>query len=336
MTGGDQAGAGLYDLGGTTTVTQSTISGNVASASGSDGGGVATSTGNVTLVHVTMHGNSSGDPGDALVNQSGSIGVRHTIVDDGPTACVGATDQGGNVDAGSSCGLPPGDSNLDPLIRPLADNGGPTQTHALAVGSPAADRIATPDCSLPTDQRGFPRPYGAGCDAGAYELYPCMGSGATVLGTEGPDAITGSDGPDVILAFGGEDTIDGGADNDTLCGGDGDDVLDGSQGDDGLDGGAGTDTATFAGGPPVGASTAGASGQGIDVLSGVENLVGTDGKDRLTGDAGRNVLAGGSANDRLSGKAGKDRLVGGKGRDRCNGGGGRDKGPGCELRRKIP
>jgi hypothetical protein len=56
----------------------------------------------------------------------------------------------------------------DPLLEPLAENGG-TMTHALQQGSPALD--VAPLCPPPeTDQRGIPRPQGDGCDVGAYEL----------------------------------------------------------------------------------------------------------------------------------------------------------------------
>ena len=49
----------------------------------------------------------------------------------------------------------------------LADNGGPTQTHALLPGSVAIDFAG--DCGLETDQRGLPRNDGA-CDSGSYEF----------------------------------------------------------------------------------------------------------------------------------------------------------------------
>jgi hypothetical protein len=61
--------------------------------------------------------------------------------------------------------------HADPLLGPLADNGGPTQTHALLPGSPALDHGANPD-ELAFDQRGagFARLSGAGVDIGAFEL----------------------------------------------------------------------------------------------------------------------------------------------------------------------
>ena len=57
---------------------------------------------------------------------------------------------------------------LDPGLAPLADNGGFAVTHALLAGSSAVDAALVANC-LPEDQREIPRPFGAGCDAGAYE-----------------------------------------------------------------------------------------------------------------------------------------------------------------------
>ena len=52
----------------------------------------------------------------------------------------------------------------------LQDNGGPTQTVALGGGSSALDVVPSNVCPVATDQRGVPRPQGAACDAGAFEL----------------------------------------------------------------------------------------------------------------------------------------------------------------------
>ena len=51
----------------------------------------------------------------------------------------------------------------------LADNGGPTFTHALLEGSPAIDKIPEEDCKVGTDQRGVVRPQNLKCDIGAFE-----------------------------------------------------------------------------------------------------------------------------------------------------------------------
>ncbi|GAB2988487.1 right-handed parallel beta-helix repeat-containing protein [Actinotalea caeni] len=105
---------------------------------------------------------------------------------DGP-ACVAGdaapTDAGFNVVSDTSCSL--GGSSLtgaDPLLQPLGDNGGPTQTMLLLAGSPAVDLVPEGTsvpwdggtievCGDGTDQRGpgYPRLSGAACDAGAAE-----------------------------------------------------------------------------------------------------------------------------------------------------------------------
>jgi len=64
---------------------------------------------------------------------------------------------------------------VDPLLGPLAFNGGPTRTRALYAVSPAIDGGSNP-LSLVTDQRGtgFPRVVGAAVDIGAYEFSAAM------------------------------------------------------------------------------------------------------------------------------------------------------------------
>ncbi len=65
-------------------------------------------------------------------------------------------------------------TGADPMLDPLANNGGPTRTHALIAGSPAIDSGDDPNCPA-TDQRGFSRPADgdgdstATCDMGAFE-----------------------------------------------------------------------------------------------------------------------------------------------------------------------
>lgn len=61
-------------------------------------------------------------------------------------------------------------SPVDPLLGPLADNGGQTWTMALLAGSPALDIDGAADCLENRDQRSIDRPQGSGCDAGAFEL----------------------------------------------------------------------------------------------------------------------------------------------------------------------
>jgi hypothetical protein len=61
-------------------------------------------------------------------------------------------------------------SPIDPLLGPLQDNGGPTQTHALLAGSPAIDRGLSPDGAPPSDQCGVGR--SGAPDIGAFEYTP--------------------------------------------------------------------------------------------------------------------------------------------------------------------
>jgi hypothetical protein len=62
-------------------------------------------------------------------------------------------------------------TNLDPMLGPLTNNGGPTMTFNLLPGSPCINAIT--NGSYPsTDQRGFPRPNGNGASIGAVEYYP--------------------------------------------------------------------------------------------------------------------------------------------------------------------
>ena len=64
---------------------------------------------------------------------------------------------------------------VDPLLGPVADNGGPTPTNLPEAGSPVVDAIPAGtavlcDGTIATDQRGFARPLGAACDIGAVEV----------------------------------------------------------------------------------------------------------------------------------------------------------------------
>ncbi len=58
-----------------------------------------------------------------------------------------------------------------PVIGPLANNGGATLVHMLKLGSPAIDGVVGSDAPS-TDQRGLPRPQGAGFDIGAVKRQP--------------------------------------------------------------------------------------------------------------------------------------------------------------------
>jgi VCBS repeat-containing protein len=122
--------------------------------------------------------------------------------------------------------------------------------------------------------------------------------------------ITGSGYADVMTAGSTGISFFGNAGNDTLTGGAGNDTLGGGDGDDVLNGGAGVDAATYfgAGGVTVNLSLAGPqnTGEGMDTLSNIENLRGSELDDILTGNAEANVLEGGWGADTLNGAAGSD------------------------------
>lgn len=289
-------GGGIENNGGSATLTNVTISGNRANASG---GGLESS-GSATLNNVTVTGNTAdadanvfSADGGGFRRFSGTLNLQDTIVagntDASPPAeapdCFGAPTSLGNNLIGTTkgCGFVPAGGDLpdvDALLGPLADNGGGTFTHALLAGSPAIDRGS--GCA-PTDQRGVPRPQGAACDVGAYELVPsavpaCQGKVATIVGTAGVDTLRGTKKKDVIVGLGGNDKISGRGGGDRVCAGGGKDKVSGGAGKDHLNGEKGNDVLR--------------GGRGKDILKGGK------GKDTLIGGRGHDILKGGPGKDK--------------------------------------
>ncbi|MEM9222098.1 MAG: choice-of-anchor Q domain-containing protein [Pseudomonadota bacterium] len=154
-------GGGIYNQAGLLTIRSSTISGN--SSRIGDGGGVSflNTASTFTEIASTIVFNNSGNDiakgafGDLPVpNLSGSnnlVGRADALLTDG---------QNGNIVG----------PNIDPLLGPLTDNGGPTPTVALLPGSPAINNGSNPG-NLQFDQRGtgFDRSIGDAPDIGAFE-----------------------------------------------------------------------------------------------------------------------------------------------------------------------
>lgn len=147
---------------GAATIYNSTIAANQATYSGS-GGGIfdaqlsAATPVSITLVSSIVAKNTgAGVPDDIYLAGSGPLTVG------GTNSLVMAT--------GSNTTLPAGTLNADPLLAPLANNGGPTWTMGLLAGSPAIDAGSNPS-NFANDQRGsgFPRVVGAAVDIGAFE-----------------------------------------------------------------------------------------------------------------------------------------------------------------------
>ena len=188
-------GAALYNEG-VMVVTGTTIKGNSAT----DHGGGMFNFGNASIANSTFTQNKAGFSGSGIFNfgvmtvynttLAGNIGfytlmnmspallsIANSIID-APDGSWGCVNDGGTIsysannlfDVARECGS---FSNADPLLNPLADNGGPTHTMALQGDSPAIDAGNDDVCSGGltggVDQRGAPRPYGAHCDIGAFE-----------------------------------------------------------------------------------------------------------------------------------------------------------------------
>jgi Dockerin type I domain len=194
-TGGQGGGIFFSDVGPAgLTVRNSTISGNTAT----DGGGIAfdrlfglarflnsTITGNVsttpaygtggifvpfgsdgvlTLVSTIVSGNIgsiTGGISDIAVASAVTVNVNFSAVGD-PNGFTPSASSGNNLPFGAVLGL-----------VPLADNGGPTKTHALSLSSLAIN-AGTNSAGLTTDQRGngFLRVSGSAADIGAFEVQP--------------------------------------------------------------------------------------------------------------------------------------------------------------------
>jgi hypothetical protein len=163
------AGIVIY-AGDKVTLVNSTVSGN-ASSNGSASGWAAVMGDTVAVINSTVADNPFGGVGAGI--PGGAVILRNAILaNNGGESCAGVapaaaiTREGRNISDDDTCGGPAQIMIGDPEIGPLADNGGPTRTHALLAGSPAIN--AGTSCSVTVDQRHTPRD--AACDIGAFEF----------------------------------------------------------------------------------------------------------------------------------------------------------------------
>lgn len=204
-------GGAIYNDGGTVTINSGTLVGN---SSSSNGGAIATGSASVnTLTNATLSSNSAaaggglyntgtttlnnvtifGNSGGGLNQQGGTMSLGNSIVAGNGSDCSGTiTSLGYNLIQNSAgctlSGTTTGNLSGDPQLGPLASNGGSSQTHALAFGSPALDAANNATCAA-TDQRGLVRPQdgngdsSAVCDMGAFELAAFTGPTPTPTNT---------------------------------------------------------------------------------------------------------------------------------------------------------
>ena len=160
-----------------------------AAASTEDGGRTTLSFDTIAFNSAIGTGAAGGDLySDNGGNDPDGFTISYTIVADGAAPVGGDCNSNDETDGGylssgynltdgiaatgaAACNFTQSTDLLgDARLGPLANNGGPTQTEALAVGSPALDAIPTSNTSCTgTDQRGDARPEGSGCDIGALE-----------------------------------------------------------------------------------------------------------------------------------------------------------------------
>jgi hypothetical protein len=185
-----------YGASGEIQVLQSTISGNTTRGGEAGygegmGGAIGTIGAELLVLNSTIAFNTASHVGGGLAPDIGSYGGATTLV----SSIVAQNQAPRNAEIGLPDWAPPpavaGSNNLllaapdaevilpadtlfaDPLLQPLAGNGGPTATHAIPACSPAIDAGLNPE-DAEFDQRLDPyvRVFAGGVDIGAFELQP--------------------------------------------------------------------------------------------------------------------------------------------------------------------
>ena len=214
--GGNGVGGGIDIVSGSAVITESTLAGNQTTGGhagaggagnppglpGTDGqglGGALANAGTLTVVGVTISTNAvmsvpGGSGGGLATLAAGTTSIRNTIVaantaPDSPDVDGTLNSQGYNLigDGTGGSGYVASDlvgtsgTPIDPLLGPLQDNGGPTRTMALLLGSPAIDAGDNTDAPQ-WDQRGpgFPRIVNGIIDIGAFEYQGSPPEGSVV------------------------------------------------------------------------------------------------------------------------------------------------------------
>jgi CSLREA domain-containing protein len=172
-------GGGIEFSQGVSSVLNSTFSNNRVELY--SGGGINNYESTLTVTNSTFSENRAPNGGGISDNLFGTLFlinnvIANSLVPDGsgittdcyrdPSDIIGSNINN-LIENSLNCGISL--SNSDPILGPLGNYGGPTQTMALLNNSPAIDAGTTTGCPA-TDQRGVTRPQGAACDIGAYEF----------------------------------------------------------------------------------------------------------------------------------------------------------------------
>jgi len=210
-------------------LTNSTVSGNIAHGAISTagyGGGIYVfgTSGRLTMTNSTVYNNQSkGAGGGVRRDNTQPTTIRNSIIAGNSSTQTSEEDvsgafvsEGTNLignTMGSSGWISTDLLNTDPMLGPLADNGGGTMTHALLNGSQALDAgnnslAVDPQtqAALTGDQRGFQRFVAGTVDIGAFEVQPLITGTITYGNAVGPPAprfvssvlITGVGSPSVF------------------------------------------------------------------------------------------------------------------------------------------
>ncbi|GAB4213930.1 MAG: hypothetical protein OHK0012_11020 [Synechococcales cyanobacterium] len=162
----NELGGGLLLANVTATITNSTITGNTANVTNGGGGFYTLYPSLTTLRNTIISGNTAiSDP------ECGNGGA--TVITNGRNL-FGVNNSSGSCPVGASDIVPGTGVVIGDILAPLADNGGPTLTHALVTDSPALEAGDPAICAAAPvnnlDQRGVTRPQtGTNCDIGAFE-----------------------------------------------------------------------------------------------------------------------------------------------------------------------
>ena len=337
----DGGGGGLLLSRAPTTIVDTTIAGNVASATTREfslGGGILALYGDLTLRNATITGNQAVhtvssaeyagvyffDVGNPVLDIANTIIAGNSVSGPALSPSVdlrGFIDfsNGHNIFGTAVTGEVAGDreniagSALFATIDPVTGGGVVGADGTVALRNNAANPAlggADPLAANATDQVGAARPLPADSlpDIGAAERSQTLSTTASANN----DRLTGTAAANTINAQAGHDFVRGLGGGDTLNGGDGGDVLDGGAGNDRLNGNAGIDLATFSSGAAAvtvdlsGTTDTARRGTETDTLTGIEGAIGSAAADTFRGDAGANLFQGGRGKDTATGGAGRD------------------------------